>query len=86
MNTKDTGGPALPRQHAEADANSPAFKLGSEGMTLRDYFAGQVLAGAATGMENLGNATKEKRSKALSETAAILYEIADAMLAARSKP
>lgn len=38
MQDKETGGSDFPRQHTVADANDPSFKLGNEGMTLRDYF------------------------------------------------
>ena len=61
MMTKDTGGPAFP-----GDAG--------DGMTLRDWFAGQALAGIArTGTYDTVMAKQA-------------YSAADAMLAERSKP
>jgi hypothetical protein len=48
-----------------------AMHVRNVGMTLRDYFAGQALAGDWVGDWNK------------SEAAKIAYEIADAMLAAR---
>jgi hypothetical protein len=60
--TKDHGGPAFP---------VPQGTRG--GMTLRDYFAGQVLAGL--GGDELGCEPKR--------TAHVAYYIADAMIEAR---
>ncbi len=45
------------------------------GMTLRDYFAGQALAGLAVMPEGMG----------ISTLANVSYKIADAMLAERAK-
>ena len=39
MTTKNDGGPAFPRLDTESSC-------GAEGMTLRDWFAGQVMAGS----------------------------------------
>ena len=52
------------------------FQWAHEGMTLRDYFAGQILAGDAAGLANTGC------PKAI---AAVAYDIADAMLIERGK-
>ncbi len=59
------GGPAfpVPRTHGGTD----------KGMTLRDYFAGQALAGRNV----------QRAYKTWEDMAADCYEIADAMLAAR---
>lgn len=51
-------------------------------MTLRDYFAGQAMAGGAVRL--LGE--YESVEKMAAETAKVLYIIADAMLAERNKP
>ena len=56
--------PAFPRQHD---------KEGHNGMTLRDYFAGQVVCGAVMGVDNF-NPPK---------LASFCYAIADEMLKAR---
>ncbi len=61
--------------------NPPAFPMGDpthggyDGMTLRDYFAGQALAGLAHVDPWVGEIAK----------AQMAYEIADAMLTARQK-
>lgn len=59
--TKDHGGPAFPMPQG-----------GRGGMTLRDYFAGQVLAGLGAGL----SCQPEQISK-------FSYIIADAMIEAR---
>lgn len=65
MSKTKTGGPAfpVPRTHGGPD----------EGMTLRDFFAGQALAGRNV----------QRAYKTWEDMAADCYEIADAMLAAR---
>lgn len=55
------GGPAFP-------SHGSMGEVVCEGMTLRDYFAGQALVGFMVGTN---------------EPAKVAYEIADAMLAAR---
>ncbi len=55
------------------------------GMTLRDYFAGQALAGAMAAMgsyQRESNETTRDTGRILVDTA---YEIADAMLAERAE-
>lgn len=72
--------------------NPPAFpNIGNnawsmqptEGMTLRDWFAGQALGGALSGI--LSDGSTIERSDAPTY-AALAYAIADAMLAARKEP
>ena len=56
--------------------------LTEDGMSLRDYFAGQALAGV------LANPTLEQHDKTISGAEAVAigaYDIADAMLAERNK-
>lgn len=65
MNTPNDGGPAFPRDHRHD---------GHNGMTLRDWFAGQIVAGMWACSEITGT------SQELAKTA---YENADAMLEAR---
>lgn len=69
---KDDGGPAFP----EAIAISPTGGVypGFGGMSLRDYFAGQALTGAA--LDDWGDP---------SAAAKWAYAVADAMIAARAK-
>ena len=64
---KDDGGPAFPTMMAKAGGDEV-------GMTLRDWFAGQVLAG-------LVNGRRENVHLFASEA----YSIADALLAQRAK-
>lgn len=52
----------------------------SGGLTLRDWFAGQALVGLAR--EISGDITVHRRNGMVSDA----YELADAMLAERSKP
>ena len=68
MTTPKNGGPAFP-------THSTMQPLDTRGMTLRDYFAGQALAGMLAD-PNVG--TRE-------ETAECAYDMADYMLAAREK-
>lgn len=73
--TEDTGGPAFPISIPGRGDN------GAEGMSLRDYFAGQAL----TGM--LASAPVADRSKPNHKGwAANAYAFADAMIAERKKP
>lgn len=69
-----------------APHNPPAFACASdgghqEGMTLRDWFAGQALAWCVD--QNYGNDWGKSGVKHLPHAAAKAYAIADAMLAAR---
>jgi len=68
---KGTGGPAFPVTF-EGGSNNGDAPFFHEGMTLRDYFAGQALAG--TGNVNYHT---------IKEMAETCYKIADAMLEAR---
>ena len=53
-------------------------------LTLRDYFAGQALAGdLASQSEATGEWGNKAKDEAISERAAFLYRFADAMIAAR---
>lgn len=51
------------------------------GMTLRDWFAGQALAGMCGHPKALGNISDED----LLEDARLMYRLADAMIEARAK-
>ena len=63
------GGPAFP-----TEPRGPAYGNKYDGMTLRDWFAGQVIASVKAWHP------ADKRGKS---AAVIAYEIADAMLAER---
>jgi hypothetical protein len=74
MTTPKDGGPAFPiNGHIGSDGNF--IELPTQGMTLRDYFAGQALAGM---LADPSVGTTE-------QTAECAYDMADAMLAAREK-
>lgn len=68
MNTKD-GGPAFPS--GDNDSKAPY----NEGITVRDYFAGQALVGLIAKYGNEGTGA-----------GAICYSLADDLLTERSKP
>ena len=74
MSTPKDGGPAFPQQSI-----GPEFPTGYCGMSLRDWFAGQALAGAIQSYREGGC---ERTEKDLAESC---YSAADAMLAAREK-
>lgn len=85
MNTEqiNDGGPAFPceyRHHEYADA--PHLL----GMSLRDWLAGQVLAGHSSREDNrtYDPATSDG-SELLKQDAEYCYKMADAMIAARGK-
>ncbi len=72
MTTKDDGGPAWPwyPDLSNGDIVQPAYS----GMTLRDWFAGQALAGLLAAAD-LGNSPHD--------LSCACFSVADAMLAAR---
>ena len=71
MSKQDDGGPAFPGNREQNE--SGVWFNGWPGMSLRDWFAGQALAGLLAN-ENDGAIVKQA------------YLFADAMLAARSTP
>lgn len=73
MTQKDNGGPAFPSLHELGDIASS-----QGGMSMRDWFAGQALAGIST-HQGSGCLTVD-------EIGIKSYAFADAMLAARGKP
>lgn len=74
MTYKHNGGPAFPFGQTDSVSGQLVNGWGSEGMTLRDYFAAKAMQGA------LANPEVKESAGARSEWA---YEIADAMLKAR---
>ena len=64
-----------------------AYYDATPGMTLRDWFAGQFLAGAAVGNDPLdrkdGESLEAARARYWGGVAAVAYSAADAMIAAR---
>lgn len=79
MSESENGGPAFPTDSA---GRVGAFTWHYEGLSMRDWFAGQALAGyiAASAVEAMfdTNASHE-------EAACRSYQLADAMLAERQK-
>jgi hypothetical protein len=76
---RDNGGPAFPV--LELDQRSGNVFAQHMGMSLRDWFAGQVVAGLMSypGDEVSGNWHNNSSSQGVANRA---YELADAMLAA----
>ena len=72
MTTKDDGGPAFPMSSVDGYEQT--------GMTLRQWFAGQALAGICVNDE-YWRLNEEYRGKSASELAHRAYQVADAMIA-----
>ncbi len=78
---KDHGGPAFPRPYS--GTQNQAFGP-QGGMTLRDYFAAQVICGLQQVLWSEPRLSKfHSGSHVISHMAAVAYETADAMLKAR---
>jgi hypothetical protein len=77
MSTINDGGPAFPRPAAFSNAERTACTE-QDGMTLRDWFAGQALAGMISAVD-----PKSEGSQAIKPIAEAAYDFADAMLRAR---
>ena len=81
MSKIDDGGPAFP-----VPRDAPV-----DGVTLRDWFAGQIAEGLAAAddhrrwREGGGMTLEEWRAKCNAEDAEYCYAMADAMIAARGK-
>lgn len=74
--TTKTGGPAFPEHRFEHYGNGAGRQTMHGGMTLRDWFAGQALAGYLSCPNWQGD---------MQEVAADCYNQADAMIAARGE-
>jgi hypothetical protein len=82
MSKVDTYGPAFPTSvafHPDADFGNGMIVTGDKGMTLRDWFAGQIAAGMAAHSGTMGMPFGPE------QIAKRAYEIAYAMLAERAK-
>ena len=81
FNNNNNGGPAFPM--TGEGCHNPLYS--QPGMTLRDYFAGQVLAGSVDPTSAIyGNNVIDLQASLIAASA---YKIAEAMLAARdAKP
>ncbi len=81
--TRDDGGPIYPRPAQLVQSpfsHAPHMDSGHAGMSLRDYFAGQALAGIAANPVSSCYPGGEIQSQA---EARLAYRLADAMLAER---
>lgn len=76
------GGPAFPAPSVYGDENHGHTMLerGEYGMSLRDYFAGQALAGYLAMFSG-----PESSLPSADVCAEMMYRLADAMVAARNK-
>ena len=73
-NEKNDGGPAFP--YSALSPGGPQMYADCEGMSLRDWFAGQALAGMLSDPNVCGPSF-------IANSARLAYECADAMLKAR---
>jgi hypothetical protein len=79
---KDKGGPAFPctPEHSERMSGE-----GGSGMSLRDYFAAKAMQGQMQREKDFGKTVREQGfTKYAAHIAETSYQLADAMLAARS--
>ncbi|MBN9073974.1 MAG: hypothetical protein J0H34_20730 [Rhizobiales bacterium] len=75
----DDGGPAFPLAYTETNAYGVEFPCTYPGMSMRDWFAGQALAGM------LADPTAHSMIKDDASAATFCFRQADAMLAERNK-
>ena len=78
--TRNNGGPAFPRHQFTPLGQGQGQWSVEGGMTLRDWFAGQALAGCYAGRAGVGLRLDPSNLQADVDA---FYTIADAMLAAR---
>ena len=77
MANKDDGGPAFPQRRIYRCSQGIDHEVSETGLSLRDWFAGQALAGIASmSGDGFGLSPEDEASWA--------YQRADAMLRARS--
>jgi hypothetical protein len=89
-NTKNTGGAAFPSWDMTFDNKPGLFSAGtSEGMTLRDHFAGLAMAAHYTQAYNVGDFRETRDIECgqltLQCIAEAAYKMADQMLKAREQ-
>ena len=82
MSDKPTGGPAFPRPNSTAPNGENSWA--EDGMSLRDWFAGQALALGGEFFAGIDDHQNDPPNEA-KHVAFIAYLIADAMIAERDK-
>ena len=88
MSTIKDGGPAFPRS-ATKGTSGTIVREAQDGMSLRDYFAGQALAALINQLANTSKADKVMKKLGMCEgqfdrlCAKCAYDYADAMIKAR---
>ena len=75
------GGPAMPCSNEQYTHGNPQAGDAWSGMSLRDWFAGQALAGLCANVAWNGLGSSGIKVRAIDA-----YSIADAMLSARKEP
>lgn len=88
MNTKQDGGPAFPIPPVGTGDPRDGMSSGSNGMSLRDWFAGQALPRAIDYAEKHNDKWETGDVEELmdsTDTAEMAYRYADAMLKAREQ-
>lgn len=75
------GGPAFPYDVTDSDGGG----FFCQGMSLRDWFAGQALAGVVKHSDVQDSVSKEAGLEALKRAAKVAYLAADAMLKERDE-
>ena len=91
--TRNDGGPAFPipvvlQKHGDVYHEiMTGWQAGLKGMTLRDYFAGQALAGMYSSPYMLAAAYDDLENEQPDDRLALwAYDQADAMIAKRERP
>lgn len=84
MSKIDDGGPAFPQQNPLVSLNPQTGEISrvDDGMSLRDWFAGQALSGLYGSVMKAALPMGMDRNELMARAA---YEVADAMLLERSK-
>lgn len=82
MGAINDGGPAFPETGLTGLPNGNFYE-GRAGMTLRDYFAAKAMLGELSAQDGAG--ADYNTVKSLKSLASWSYQIADAMLEARTK-
>ncbi len=89
---RDRGGPAFPQiargAYSSRDGGYTQYPCAEDGMTLRDYFAGQALIGViqSSGLSRIDKTDEPWTKEGITYNqwaSQAAYKIADAMLAAR---